>query len=287
MMVVDTTMRSPGRILPLALALCGGCHLSLPYAPAHRQDAAVVGDLRAEEQGDSPPSDLPIPADIGVCPDGQPRPLFHSSFEDPGFGEFSFAAQMDPGDSMASSAENPHWGTHSAQCVVGPPENAIAAVWRHVDPPQLNLHARIWIYLPESFSIPKPPDGDQHAHGWMTVLNFVANGQNLLALSIRHDNTLYLWNTPAGEAYGYLQTTTLTRNRWHWLEMQVAVSESAGQARLWLDGRLETEATGINIGPAPVESVSTGIYWGYPLAQSNTIYVDDLSVDTEFLGPCR
>ena len=115
-------MRPHGAILLPVLFLCGGCHLSLPYSPSGAQDDAAVRDLVTEDRDLPLLSDLTLPADIGRCPDGQRQPLFHSSFEDPGFGPSGHqAVQQMPGPLVARS------GVPGNEHVGGPKPPVLAA----------------------------------------------------------------------------------------------------------------------------------------------------------------
>ena len=58
--------------------------------------------------------------------------------------------------------------------------------------------------------------------------------------------TLNLWNHVAGE--NYTTTTTISTGVWHTLEMQAVINGASSEARLWFDGNLEIEQTGINLG---------------------------------------
>jgi hypothetical protein len=90
-----------------------------------------------------------------------------------------------------------------------------------------------------------------------------------------------LWNDvplPAGEAYGYLTTPVISTGTWHLLEFQATISPTAGEARLWLDGNLEVEETGLDLGSNPIDRYAAGIYWTNPRTEANLLYFDEAAL---------
>ena len=160
------------------------------------------------------------------------------------------------GDSISATTEQTHTGNYSAISQVNDVSNAQAVVWEdYVE--QASILARIHIYLPSNFS----------TSGHVTVIQFIDTSggwQNLISATINDDMTLYLWNDYYGEAYGYQQTNTISTGTWHTLDMQVAFSETDGEARLWMDGNLEIEAEGINLSSEPGDRFFAGYVNGTP-----------------------
>ncbi|MFX1415616.1 MAG: DUF2341 domain-containing protein, partial [Promethearchaeota archaeon] len=160
-----------------------------------------------------------------------------------------------------------HSGTLAARANVDNVANAQAQIWKDFTD-KTSLLARIHIYLMPGFS----------TTGHVTVMQYVdtsSGWQNQLSVSINSDMTIYMWNAIAGEAYGYLATNTISTGAWHTLEMQATISDTSGEARLWMDGNLEAEATGINLGTGGIDRFCTAIYWTDPKTEPNTVIVDD------------
>jgi hypothetical protein len=193
--------------------------------------------------------------------------FFYDGFESGNLSAWSGFGEGSAGDSISSSTDQANTGSYSAKCVMDSVASPQAMVYEDV-PDESNLFARIQIYLDPSLSITDR----------LTVMQYIDTSpgwQNLLSVTIDQDMTLYMWNAYDGEAYGYQVGNTISKGSWHTLEMQAKISETAGEARLWLDGQLEIEATGINLSTDRlITRFAAGIYWAGD-NEPNTLYIDD------------
>ncbi|MFX0186078.1 MAG: DUF2341 domain-containing protein, partial [Candidatus Hodarchaeota archaeon] len=193
--------------------------------------------------------------------------FFYDGFESGDLSGWDGNSNGSTGDLISASTDQAYTGTYSAKCQMDDVADPQAMVYEDITDEQ-NLFARVHIYLDPSVSI-----SDR-----LTVIEFIATGwQNIISVTIDDDMTLYMWNAIPGveEAYGYGVGNTISKGSWHILEIQAKISDTAGEARLWLDGILDIEATGINLGNEPIDTFSTGIYWAAP-NEFNTLYVDDI-----------
>jgi hypothetical protein len=173
----------------------------------------------------------------------------------------------DTGDTLSVTMEHANTGTYSAKGEVDDQAAAQAMAWKDFSD-ETSLFARVHFYLPATFST------TDH----VTIMQFVDTSTgwvNQLSLTIRDDMTLYLWNAIAGEAYGYGTTSVVSKGSWHMLEMQAKFSATTGEARLWVDGNLEVEETGKNLGTEGVDRFCTVFYWETPQTEPNIVYADD------------
>ena len=192
---------------------------------------------------------------------------FYDGFESNDFSAWS-GSYTDTGDSLTVTTEQTHTGSRSAKAVIDDQAAAQAMVWIDFND-STNLLARTSFFLPNSFLT------TDH----VTIMQFVDTSSgwiNQLSLTINSDMTLYLWNAIAGEAYGYMATSAISTGAWHTLEMQAKISPTTGEARLWVDGNLEIEATGKNLGTEGIDKFCTVFYWASPQTEPNTIYADDV-----------
>ena len=83
------------------------------------------------------------------------------------------------------------------------------------------------------------------------------------------------------EAYGWGVGSTISKGVWHSIELMATISDTAGEARLWLDGNLDIEATGKNLGINPVSNIAMAITWATPKTEANTLYIDDATICLE------
>ncbi|MHA2324967.1 MAG: DUF2341 domain-containing protein, partial [Promethearchaeota archaeon] len=202
--------------------------------------------------------------------------FFYDGFESGNLSSWDGFSEGSAGDSISASTDQAYTGTYSAKCVLDDVATPTARVSDDF-PDELNLYARVPIYLDPSLSITDR----------LTVMQFVdtsSGWQNIISVTIDQDMTLYMWNAVVGEAYGYQVGNTISTGTWHTLEAQAKISDTAGEVRLWLDDSLEIEATGINLSTEGIDKFAAGIYWAGD-NEANTLYVDDiflrLGVDTE------
>ncbi|MFX1233111.1 MAG: DUF2341 domain-containing protein [Promethearchaeota archaeon] len=193
--------------------------------------------------------------------------FFYDGFESGNLNGWDGNSTGSVGDSIIASTDQVHTGNYAAKCDMDNVTTPQAMVFEDF-PDEASLYAHVHIYLDPSFSTTDR----------VTVIQFVDTAtvwQNLISVTINDDMTLYMWNAVAGEAYGYLETNTISKGTWHTLDVQVNVSSSYGLAKLWLDGNLEIHNTSINLGSEPTDKFSTGIYWASP-NEFNTLFVDDI-----------
>ncbi|MFX1485480.1 MAG: DUF2341 domain-containing protein, partial [Promethearchaeota archaeon] len=192
--------------------------------------------------------------------------LFYDGFESGDLSAWD-GSYSDTGDTLSVTTELANTGAYSAKGEVDNQAAAQAMVWKDFSD-KTDLFARVYFYLPPTFAT------TDH----VTIMQFVDTSTgwvNQLSLTIRDDLTLYLWNAIAGEAYGYGTTSILSKGSWHMLDLQAKFSATVGEARLWLDGTLEVEETGKNLGAEGVDRFCTVFYWASPQTEPNIVYADD------------
>jgi uncharacterized repeat protein (TIGR01451 family) len=153
-----------------------------------------------------------------------------------------------PGDTIAPSTLQANSGTYSARADVDGDGNEAALVRNNSIPSQTILYEKARIYLPPSFSL----------NGTIVVMEYWWNDsgtwREIINTEIESDMTLSMWNFVASQNYG--SATTISTGVWHTLEMQAVIAGAgASEARLWLDGNLVIEQTGIDLGTNPIERV--------------------------------
>ncbi|MEE9532895.1 MAG: LamG-like jellyroll fold domain-containing protein, partial [Acidimicrobiia bacterium] len=222
---------------------------------------------------DSPSTFYSVGAEVTaggtVCP--APSTLFSDGFESGNLTAWD-GSNTETGDTLAASTEQAKTGTYSAKAVLDTVTGAQAMVWKNIAG-QTTLYSRTYFYLDPSFV----------TTGDITVMAFSqSDWTSIISIHINDDMTMYLWNSVAGEAYGFQATNTISKGAWHSLEMMATISPTAGEARLWLDNNLEIEATAKNLGTAiTIDRVATAITWASPKTEANTLYIDDSTLCLE------
>jgi len=136
-------------------------------------------------------------------------------------------------------------------------------------PAQSAIYAEGWFYLSASFP----------STNYVTLMQGVSTTpgwQNVLNVTLANDNTLYVYEQQGGGFYP--SPTVLTTGAWHRIEAQFVISASAGEAKVWLDGNLEINATGINTGTRNIDRFIFGTFWQGDYTDPNTLFFDDTLV---------
>lgn len=198
---------------------------------------------------------------------------FYDGFESDNFNAWDSTPTGTAGDSIVTSTTQAYSGSYSARAESDTTYPAQAMVLKNIaDEPA--LHATVHYYLESGFSTADDETVIQFAEtkgGW----------QNQLAGTIDSDFSLYMWNAIAGEAYGFgASAPYITTGTWHTLEMAAVISDTAGEARLWLDGTLDGpgEGSGIDLGTDTIDIFAAGIYWATPGDEVNVLYIDDVQL---------
>lgn len=206
------------------------------------------------------PAAVTPPPSAGVCATGE---FFSDGFESGGLGAWD-GSTTGSGDSVGASTDTASSGTYSLKADVDNVPTAQARVFKNFAG-QTTISALIYIFLDPAFSISNNVE----------VMYFTTPGQ-VLTTYIRSDMTLNLWNDFVME--NYPTATTITKGEWHTLEMQVVINGASSEARLWYDGNLEIEQTGIDLGTDPITRFITGWHWSNPQDEANTLYIDDVTL---------
>ncbi|MGH7408668.1 MAG: DUF2341 domain-containing protein [Candidatus Methylomirabilales bacterium] len=189
-----------------------------------------------------------------------------------------------PGDVIAALTEQPRiGGSYSGKSTTdtdGTSGSEADVLKDFAD--QTTLYAKLYVRLKSPF----PGAGTDY----VTLMRFVDNTpdwKNIITTTIDDDRSLYLWNDSCSnggngtcEAYGWQAPgrTILNMDRWYMIEMVATVSQTAGEARLWIDGNLEISVTGKNLGSNLINRFTAGISWTSPWGASNTLYIDDVTL---------
>ncbi|MGD2187063.1 MAG: PilC/PilY family type IV pilus protein, partial [Desulfobacterales bacterium] len=199
--------------------------------------------------------------------------LFEDGFESGDKSAWDFG-HTQPGDQVqALPGSTVYEGNYALFCFTDPIETGGQAWVTKTFAAQNKLYMRAYFYFDSFFNV----------SDYVTLLKYAhTNWNNLLSVTYDETDTLYLWNSIAGEAYGHATGTVITKNEWHSIEMMIDVN--AGEARLWIDGNLDIEATGVNLGTNGVVRVTAGISWQEPKTESHTLYMDNVVVDTQYIG---
>jgi uncharacterized repeat protein (TIGR01451 family) len=204
----------------------------------------------------------------GGCPVG--GLFFSDGFESNDFSAWDTVA-TDPGDSIIVSTLQTNSGTYAAFTDVDGVQSNSRAYLSEDGLNLTELYSKIRIFIPASFATSQYIVVMEY---WDAATNGIINTQ------IESDLSLSMWNFVTPDYYS--TPTTISTDVWHTLEMQAVIAGAgASEARLWLDGNLVIEQTGIDLGINPIDSALIGHVWTEPAgAEANTLYFDDASLCT-------
>jgi parallel beta-helix repeat protein len=200
--------------------------------------------------------------------------LFSDDFES---GDTSFWNQdvFSGGDVIDTSSNEANAGTYSLMSMVnGDGDPGDRALVRKDIAGQTNLYQKVRIFLPASFSLT----------GSIVVMELweSAGTNEIINVNVNAGGTLEMWNFVATQSYA--SAATISTGAWHTLEMQAVIAGAASEARLWLDGILVIEQTGIDLGTLPIDRADVGIGWNQN-PEAHTIYYDDASLCSPSVNP--
>jgi hypothetical protein len=208
------------------------------------------------------PAAVGPPPDAGVCSTGE---FFSDGFESGDLSAWD-GSTVGTGDSVGAVTERAITGTYSLKADVDNVPNAQARVFKDFAG-QTTISATVYIFLDPAFSISNNVE----------VMYFTTPTQ-ILTAHIKSDMTLNLWNEVAMENYS--TATTISTGEWHTLEMQAIINGASSEARLWFDGNLEIQQTGIDLGTNPITRFIAGYHWSDPQDEANILFIDDATVCT-------
>ena len=233
-------------------------------------DSTPGNGLAAEDDQDS--ASMTPSAGSGSCP--APSLLFSDGFESgvlvpPWDGTLLGSA----GDSVVASTIQANTGTYSARAETDGTNLHRASVFTDFAG-QTTVAARVRIYLEPGF-VPTS----------FTEVMYLFDGaaNSIVDIEIGSDMTLYMWNDVANETY--TSAATISTGVWHTLEMTAVINGVNGEARMWLDGELQVNETGKNLGTNPIARFYAGHYFSSDPHPASILYIDDAIVCAEQMAP--
>jgi hypothetical protein len=231
----------------------GAASVTMSWTPAN--DRWSIGAVSIK------PAAVTLPPNAGVCSTGE---IFNDGFDSGDFSAWD-GSTTGTGDSVGASTDHAVTGTYSLKADVDNVATARARVHKDFTG-QTTISATAYIFLDPAFS----------TSNTVEVLYFTEPGQQILTAQIKDDMTLDLWNEIVGERY--TSTATISVGEWHTLEMQAVINGTSSEARLWFDGNLEIEETGIDLGTNPASRFFAGYYWSSPQDEANILFIDDVTL---------
>jgi len=228
-----------------------------------------TGDAGGADAG--PPDAGP---DETACDDAHAGALFCDGFESPGL--IAWDRTMESSGTVTRSTTRSHRGVASLHAATTARSGkASLSSGLGVMATSGELWLRAWVYLPGGYPL------DTVSVLWIGENDPPYAGVSLQATAGEEP---HFWVGPEGSPVGSV-TLTLPRDRWFCFEGHVVVSDTAGEAEMFVDGVRAGGRTGWDTLPGGGFShVTTGIEWTSTGQRSAEVRVDEVVVDDAPIG---
>lgn len=204
--------------------------------------------------------------------------IFTDGFESGDFSAWS-GSSVTSGDSAVVTGLSSHHGLYSGSFATnggGGVERAY--VYRSIDP-QSELYARG--YFNVQSGLPLLNTGNR-----FNLLAFLSGSTTLGVLSVRRFDGADVWSISSvagGQSYA---SSGPVMGQWYCVEFYVKVASKGGVFRMWVDGVLVLEQTGLDTDAyGDVNSVRSGLVYVEGETQSVSVYGDCIVVSDAYIGP--
>lgn len=207
--------------------------------------------------------------------------VFSTGFETGGTSDFT-STTADSGNTVAVDTTIKSHGSYSLKASFGGTnENARA---NKTISSQTNVYARLYFYLSSDFAIPSADqrvdlmllrEGTTATHLRLAVLRNSSN-QYYIKVDQLYPSTTAIYAGTAGE---------ITKENWHYVELNYKVDASVGGSQVWLDGTSKGSNFATNTSGSVISRVEIGGNSAGQVAPSGgAIYMDDFRVNTSQNG---
>jgi len=234
------------------------------------EDAGADGGTDAGPADAGPPDAGPDPT---ACDDALSGAIFCDGFEgDDGFAAWTLAASTIDG-TVTRVTDVVYRGEAALRARTAAPSSRARLATAIPAATDGELWARVYVYVPAASDV--------------THLDLLAVRENVdpydgVVTAMRDRTFLYVHEIPMGYGTGPLPS----RDTWTCFEMQVVVSDTAGEIRLFLDGAMVVEQTGIDtLPPSGHGRFEVGLMFTSSTQPATTLYFDEAAVGTARL-PC-
>lgn len=189
------------------------------------------------------------------------------------------------GCSVSTETNNPHHGTYNMKSYVpsGTASGSSSVAYKDLGTTYETLYMRVYL----KFDALPEDTNDYHP-----FLGFWqgATSNNMARAGVHYNGSIHCWfirGISSGTTFtNYYGTSTPQVNRWYCLELQAVRGDGTGAYRLYVNGTLEVEATGLSNTARTMRYARVGFDSGIPPDLSNlNIYVDCVVVSDAYIGP--
>jgi len=205
--------------------------------------------------------------------------LFNDGFESGDFSNWT-ETYTTSGETAEVITTDPHHGSYHAHFAWdGSSQGEQAYIYKNLDTHYKTLYVRIYA----KFKNQLPNANDRYIK--LIVLYDMEDWTDRVWVTVYNDNGTVKWRLGGTGASETLGTSTVSLDTWYCVELGVHFASSDGWYKLWIDGDLEIEITGLS-NDESARRVYVGCRdSGWAGGWSGAVYVDCVVVADTYIGP--
>jgi hypothetical protein len=202
--------------------------------------------------------------------------LFNDGFESGSFSMWT-GPTVTSGETATVLGVLPHHGSYSARFTSnGGGGTERAYITRSIAAPS-GLYVRGYFNIASGLPL-------QDANDRFNIYALQNGATTIASLGVRRSGTSDLWSLTSNVGTWYASSGP-SMNTWYCVEFYALVASSGGIFRVWVNGQLIIEQTGLNTaGAGSVNSVRTGLAYVYSITNSVTLYSDCYVFSGNYVG---
>jgi hypothetical protein len=205
-----------------------------------------------------------------------PAVIFQDGFESGSFSQWS-GPTVTSGETATVVNTLPHHGSYGARFTTnGGGGTERAYVYKSVSA-QSELYVRGYFNIQSGLPL-------SSADNRFNLFAFQGGSATIASLGVRRSGSADLWSITSIAGTWYASSGP-SMNRWYCVEFYAKIDSTAGILRMWVDGILVLERTGLNTASAgSITQVRTGLVYVYNVANSVTVYSDCHVMSNTYIG---
>ena len=142
-----------------------------------------------------------------------------------------------------------------------------------------DIYARCYFYIPSNFDM---------SNSQLTILGLNSTVSLARPIFSILTGVIYLsrfyYYLNSGETYSAISSTPISRDEAHYLEIRFKSGNGDGVATVWLDGTEKSSITELTNDNYQSDIVRAGNYGGAVPTAGSKIYIDDIKIDSSYIG---
>jgi hypothetical protein len=204
--------------------------------------------------------------------------IFADGFESGSFSAWT-GTILTSGETASVVTSLPHHGMYGALFTTnGGGGTERASVYKNIDA-QSEIYVRAYVYISSGL----PLQNNDNRFNFIMIQG--STGAAIASVGVRRSGGADLWSI-ASIAGTFYASKGPIMGKWHCIEFYTLVNSTNGIHRLWIDGELVIERTGLNTArEGNINQARFGLTYVYGVPQSLSVYGDCFAISNEPIGP--